>query len=302
MKIFMLHDVREFDSNFFPERYKLGSFLTNSEFIRGINKISKNICDPKKIFSYLNNNNSSDRIILTFDDGLKDHLWVAEFLAQRGIYAIFFIPFGSILEGRYVDSHLIQFLIASGYRDEIEKYLYTILIEKNYSLQMINNYKISKHKNNTWTQQEVFITRVIREVFDYNSRKILLNNLVRNYISLNLETVHKTFYLNLNDIEKIIDLGHVIGSHGYYSYSLKEEPEKSINNELSMSFNKLCNYSSLPYKSISWANGGFTNDIGIRALEYGFEIGFGTSPFLVSKKSNRLNLPRLDATKLDIFE
>ncbi len=301
MKIFMLHDVREFDPNFFPERYKLNSFLTDLEFIRGINKISNNICDPHHIFARLNNKIYCNDILLTFDDGLKDHLWVAEYLADRGIYAIFFIPFGSILEGKFIDSHLIQFLIASGYRNEIEKYLYSYLIKNNFSKKIIDNYRLSNHKSNTWSEQEIFITRVIREVFNFSTRKILLDYLVDKYIPLNLAQLHKSFYLNLSDINKILSLGHVLGSHGYFSYSLKNESESSIKSELSNSFDQLHKYPAIPYKSISWANGGFTDTIGKHAIGYGYEIGFGTGHLAVSTSSNMLNLPRLDATKLEIF-
>ena len=301
MKIFMLHDVRGFDQNFVPERYKLDSFITDLEFIHGISKILNKILDPHTSFNQLNSLVSSDKIMLTFDDGLKDHLWVAEYLAKKSLYAIFFIPFGVVLEKKFVDSHLIQFLIASKFKDDIKQDLYTLLVKNSFSEKMINSFRVSKWKNNVWSEQDIFITRVIREVFDYSSRKVLLEDLINKYFAQNLENLHKSFYLDSYDIKKILSLGHVIGSHGYNSYNLRNEPEISINSELTKSYDHLCKYSSLPYKCISWPNGGFSDYIDSRATNIGFELGFGTEHRHVCANSNRLNLPRLDATKLGIF-
>ena len=116
MNILMLHDIREFQENFFPERYKLPSFLSPQQF----NNIINNLTNSKSNILSLNDsllindiNISNNLTVLTFDDGLKDHLAIARDLASENIKACFFIPSGPILEKSIIDSHKIQFILAS---------------------------------------------------------------------------------------------------------------------------------------------------------------------------------------------
>ena len=130
MKILMFHDIRDLDYNFFPERYKHHSFLSVTQFKKGIEVILNNISNPDNIINKLPDPLFNKKFILTFDDGLKDYLWVAEYLAKKNISAIFFVPIGIIKEKKFIDSNLIQFLLSTKYKKEIQQILYTHLLDK----------------------------------------------------------------------------------------------------------------------------------------------------------------------------
>ena len=298
MKIFMLHDVRSFNPNFFPERYKQHSFLTNDEFLRGINRIRTSIVQPTEL-SRLAKIHRSSNIILTFDDGLKDHLWVAEVLASMGISAIFFIPFGVIDKKLFINSHLIQFLNASGYRVEIEKYIKMFLTSSGLTEDVINSYYVSRWTNNIWSDQEVFITRSLREALSGILRQEMINFLVSKYLPISLDELHTNLYLKFSDVEAISSLGHIIGSHGYLSLDLRFEDDATRYNELDKSFAYLNQYSD--HRFISYPNGGFSSEISKIATKVGYNMGFGTLHQEISLPCNEMNIPRLDGTKLDIF-
>jgi len=298
MNILMLHDVRPFDPNFFPERYKQHSYLTDQEFLRGVNSIHRYILNPTCLFSSVKQTN--ENYILTFDDGLKDHLWVAEVLAEKKISAIFFIPFGVLKEKSFINSHLIQFLIASGSKNEIANYIYNYLDAQGVPRNLIESFKISRWKNNLWTTEEVFITRVLREALDGTTRAHLLYELINEFLNINLSALHRNLYLTFEDLNHISDLGHIIGSHGYYSMDLRFEDESVINNELTKPIKYLERFNTCNHM-ISYANGGYNTTIASATRKAGYRYGFGTKSEVFHKITDPYHLPRLDGTKLNIF-
>lgn len=298
MNILYFHDIRPFDPYFFPERYKKHSFITDKQFINIINNLENRINHPKEIKKFFSKKYVSKDIILSFDDGLKDHLWVANYLYKKGISAIFFIPFGIIKNKTFIHSHLIQFLIASGYSKEIEKYIYNFLLKtEGLEKKQIKNYYTSRWKNNIWTKEEIFITRTLRESLNINLREKIIRILVEKYLLIDFKDLHNNFYLNFQDIKEIKKLGHFIGSHGYFSHDLRFLNIKSIYEELKRSFFFLKKFTNKDCRFISYPNGGCNDQIKKIAQKIGYEFGFSTHYYHISMKSDLLNLPRLDGTK-----
>jgi peptidoglycan/xylan/chitin deacetylase (PgdA/CDA1 family) len=299
MNIVFFHDIRPFDPNFFPLRYKKSSFINRNQFLNIIDQLKKRIAHPSELKNFFLNKYITKDIILTFDDGLKDHLWVADFLFKNGISAIFFVPFCIINSKEFVDSHVIQFLIASGNLNEIEKDIYNFLLkESGLNKKQIENFYISKWKNNQWSKQEVFITRSLREAKNYQLKKEIIKNLTEKYLPIKFADIHCNFYLNFNELLEIEKQGHIIGSHGFYSTDLRFQDSNFIYQDLNNSFNFLKRFKSLNYKMISYPNGGFNEEIINLSRKVGYEIGFTTTNLHVQLKNNLLTLSRFDATKL----
>ena len=75
MNVLMLHDIREFQQNFFPNRYKLPYFLSVQQFhniISNLNDQKKNILSFDESLDFDDDAFLKEKVILTFDDGLKD--------------------------------------------------------------------------------------------------------------------------------------------------------------------------------------------------------------------------------------
>lgn len=294
----MLHDIRPFDEKFFPKRYEKHSFLTEKQFLNGLNNIKYMVLDPLTISN--KNRHLIEGSILTFDDGLKDHLKIAQILAEQKISAIFFIPFGIIGSEKFIDSHLIQFLIASIDNNILCKEIQNFLENNNVDKFTIDSYKISRWKNNLWSTEEIFVTRSLRESMSFQKRIELLELLIGKYFTYDLLELHKNIYLTFEDIKAINDLGHIIGSHGYYSVDLRFQNLETINYELSESLNSLTEYNQ-SILSISYANGGYNHDVQQSVLELGYQFGFGTTHSDIGINDIDLHLPRLDGTKINLF-
>ena len=300
MNAIMLHDVRPFDPNFFPLRYQQHSFLTETAFINGLNSIEKKIVDPAVLRNTIDAV-TQDGFLLTFDDGLKDHLKVAEILAERGLKAIFFVPFGILKTKQLISSHIIQFLLASADIKRIAAWLEQRLLDLGYGAQDISNYTRSLWVNNVWSAEQVFVTRILREIGTPGIRLKLLDEALSNFFKYDLMQLHEDIYLNMSNVEEIQRMGHTIGAHGWLSCDLRNEPIEVIEKELVFPIVEL---EKLKIKDhyMSYANGGINNLIESEVKKLSYKLCFGTKHSTISKFSaERFNLPRFDGTKLELF-
>ncbi len=97
MKIIMYHYVRNYNKN-----QKYFHFIDKKKFISQIDKYSNKIVNNEKQII-----GTTDKILLTFDDGLKDHYFVAKELKKRNLTGIFFIPSLPYENGKILNVHLV---------------------------------------------------------------------------------------------------------------------------------------------------------------------------------------------------
>jgi hypothetical protein len=303
MNVLMLHDIREFDEKFFPNRYKLPYFLQPWQFDKMLNNLQK----KSKMFSLnekftIHNKYIFQEInLLTFDDGLKDHLSIARKLATQNIKACFFIPSGPITERKIIDSHKIQFLLAAVLPEKIIEYINKSFEENfNKSSTLLNQYYKSRWTNNIWTDEMIFITRVLREYNNYGWRRKLINDLFCKYVSKDYKSFSNDFYLSYEDVVEIKSLGHVIGGHGHYSYDLRFEDYDTINDEIH-GMNIFLDGLMQSEKYYSYANGGYTDYVLMRLTENKYDYAFTTVPSKVEATDTPLKIPRIDPTKTNLI-
>ena len=285
MKYLMFHDIRDFNENYFPKRYKLPYFHTITSF--------KNILQRFQPISF--NKKSRSGYIYTFDDGLIDHYYIAKILNKMNIRAVFFIPSGPVREREMVLSHKIQFIIASRDENIIVSELLN-LIKTNYEInpKEIDHFKKSKWSNNIWSEEMVFITRILREFRGKNERKKLSDALFSKFVSTDEKDFANNFYLNIQQVKEIANMNHIIGGHGDKSNNFSFCTNHEIKNEIITS-NDFINQFNPDKKYYAYANGGF-NDYSISMLDkYNFEKAFTTN----IENSTRSKLKNLFIKRID---
>ncbi len=284
----MLHDIRDISLNFFPKRYQFPYFYTIKGFEELLIKFS-----PK---SY--NGKDNKKFIYTFDDGLIDHLYIAKLLCKQNIKAIFFIPSAPVLKREIIDSHKIQFILASKNEGIILTKLLQIIrsefqIEDNY----LEKFKKSKWKNNIWTNEMIFITRILREFKTSLERNLLVDKLFTKFVSSDQKDFAETFYLNFKQVEEISNMGHIIGGHGHKSSDLRYCEDSEIKNEILISDQFISKFNS-KIKFYAYANGGF-NDYAIELLrDLNFKKAFTTNlEYKGSSTLKKYTFKRIDPSK-----
>lgn len=304
MNVYMLHDIREFNPHFFPERYKMPYFIEPNQFDSLLRKL---ICTNTHVLTFNDSlsikaeSNHFDISFLTFDDGLKDHIIIARKLHKLNIRAAFFIPSGPISEKSIIDSHKIQFILASTEPIKLVEQV-QILFEDYYnrSSKELEHYFTSKWSDNIWPREMVYFTRLMREYPDNLWKRNLLDQLFNKYVTSDAISFSEDFYLNLEDVKEIMSMGHYIGGHGHYSYDLRFEDINTIEHELDQMDMFLSQFSQ-DHKIYAYANGGFTDYVLQQVILRGYDFAFTTGHRSVISDDSNWILPRIDATKTDLI-
>lgn len=304
MNVLMLHDIREFDEGFFPERYKLPSFLVPRQFfniLRNIEAKGGSFISLDDEFNLNLDTLHRSKTLLTFDDGLKDHLFIARELAKKKIKGCFFVPSGPILERSIIDSHKIQFVLASEALDVLVSYIKESHVKSACQFNInLDEYFMSRWRNNVWKKEMIFVTRVLREHPDKIWRRQLLDDLFLKYVTSDTISFAAEFYLSYEDVEEIKSFGHIIGGHGHYSFDLRYEESVNVESELLSMSNFLLKINQ-NVKLYAYANGGYTDFVLKELVGLGFDFGFTTEHRAIVDLERPFELPRIDGTKTNLI-
>ncbi len=251
-KVIMYHYIRKFNSNnpyFNFLHFK--DFKKQNEYLRKKKEFIK-------IDDDLDQNYNKNKFLLTFDDGLKEHLKVAKYLKKKNILGIFFIPGMPIEKSDFLPIHKIHLIFGRYNSDEIIEIFKKFKINFNFKENVFSTFEkqkkfLEKKKKITENDKKIFLKTKLNNL-DQNNRKFVKN--IFNYCisKKDQKKIFKNFYLNAKDILAIDKLGMIIGAHGYdhrvlskLSYnSQKNDILKSIN-ILSGILNKKISYFCYPY-------------------------------------------------------
>jgi len=292
IRAFMFHDVRDASNTKYASRYSLKSYLTPEIFKRQIEFISSRykVIDSSEILS-INLDGDENYAVLTFDDGLKDHLNVAKYLKDNSLPATFFVPVEPVFHNTVIHAHKIQFILSVTNEKELVKEILNNFSDEREVIW--NQYSQTIWKDNWWTLEMIFITNFLRkhntEKFNcYDYCDVLFNKYV---VSKDIE-YFKNFYLNEQDLSYIYDNGFTIGGHGYSSNNLLLEKEwiKDI---------KKCEpiKSYTDFLCFSYPHGGYSDEIKKELKQNGYEFAYTVNPFTITEldKFDSMEFPRYDA-------
>ena len=200
----MYHYIRNYDKNF-PH----SNILTINNFKKQVQKFSNNglVEEYKQLFI------PSNKVILTFDDGFKDHLYAAEILKKNNCTGIFFIPSAPYLNGEILDVHKVHLICGKISGDEIIIALDNYL-KKNKILDYFNNKEKEIFKNVYKNHNDNIKKKKFKKIMNYygslNLSKKILNYLIKFF---NIKSEFKSFYLSKREIIYMKSIGMIIGCH-----------------------------------------------------------------------------------------
>lgn len=286
ISVFMYHDIR--DSEKYLKRYELKSYLGTQDFIKHLSFLKKNytIIRTSQIENHLQDTDEKFAI-LTFDDGLKDHVNIIDILLDNNVFGSFFIPTLPITQRKMILSHKIQFILAA---DDEKNIVNKILKNVVNPVDVYNKYRKSKFIDNWWSEEMVFITNFLR----YNDHNSEITNKLFNEIVTNDERQFcEQFYLSENDIKQIVNCGMEVGGHGYTSDILTQTVQSF---EILESDKFISNFYG-GEKIFSYPNGIF-NEETIKILKTrNYKYAFTTEETSIQGQIDQLKLPRIKVHK-----
>ena len=246
--ILMYHYVRnneEYDYDVYCRR--------KSEFEDQVNFIKKNfkacsIYDVDEINFYLNSEERS--FIFTFDDGYKEHLYCAKYLASEGLAGIFFPSF-NIFKENLLDVNIIHLLL--GKKDINKMFLIKEIqsnikelnleinsIQFNYIGNSVEDY-INKIDNTGLDDITTTAIKLLlqRDINNEEKRSFILESLFKKVYQIGSKEYAKKYYLSTSDIQEIYRQGSRFGSHCLSHNHLNYLSKESQEYEITKSFEKL---------------------------------------------------------------
>ena len=216
MKALMYHYVRKFDENNPYSKHKeIDDFYKEIKELIKIGYQFKNVTEA--IRSMKNGENTDNILLLTFDDGLKDHIHVAHILKDLGINkATFYIPIDSYKSNRVLHVHKAHLVVSNQgekaldlLADASNRLNLPIIDHSNYEIER-ENYKNAYARFKSDERIKEF-KRLINFYGSMGARDQLLDEIIEN---IKVYKSSNEIYLSLDEIKNIADMGFEIGSHG----------------------------------------------------------------------------------------
>ena len=206
-KIIMYHYIRNFSKEF-----PYFNFLHKKDFQKQINFFEKKFSIKNK-YNLDNKNN----ILLTFDDGLKDHIWVARYLFKKKIKAIFFLSSYPYEEKDFLPVHKVHLILGKFTGSRIVTKLKKIGINMN-TIKIKKKNKIKKYQYLQAKNKDEIEKIKIKEILNFyilNGEKVVRDLFDSLFTKKKQKQILKTFYLSKKDLKQMIKMGMKICSHSY---------------------------------------------------------------------------------------
>ena len=308
--VVMYHYVRDLKNSRYPnikgldiDKFKrqIKYFKENYNFIR--------MEDLIEYYKSPNKKSLPDKsILLTFDDGYKDHYtYVLPVLLENNIQGSFYIPTKCFQDKKVLDVNKIHFILESciGKEEkiltEIKEYLE---INKDSRISLLYNeyfreYAIASRFDK---KEIIFIKRMLQVVLPEDYREKLVDLLFKKYVCLIGDKIiserafWEELYLTPDQIRLMEKLGMHIGFHSHNHVWLnslsKEEQESQIKSSINYFKEIGINTEKM---TISYPYGGYNEDTIELMKKYKISLGFTTEVKKVDLKiSDCLKLPRMD--------
>lgn len=287
----MYHYIRNFN-----KKFPYYNNLEINTFKKQIKKFSEiGIADNKnEIYSY------NSKIILTFDDALKDHLWAAEELNKNQLIGLFFVPTLPFKNNDILDVHKTHLIVGKVggiiALKELKKYLHKKNLTNFFNTDEKIKYKMAYSQNNDQKDKREF-----KKIMNYYGNIKIKHNILNHLLKVfNINAKAKDYYLSKKEIKYMSELGMIIGSHAESHSLLSRLSFKNQLKEIRNSKNLLekitrkeCDTFCYPYGSkISYNNDTLTV---LKKLK--FKIGYSVKPRDISKNdylNKPFELPRYD--------
>ncbi len=211
MKAIMYHYVRDRVQNLPYFRY-----LHIDEFCKQLDYFQSNFYFPSRA-EFLDIVKGvkpvpENGIILTFDDGLKDHYdYAYKELKKRGLWGIFYIPTGMYTHDEMIDTQRIQHLNGRHGGAQILEWLQE-MVEPH----MIQHEKVEEFRQTTYEFQNndsktLEAKRILNYYLAHEWRKKILDRMMSD--TVDEKEMIKSLYLSFDEMKEMADNGMIMGGH-----------------------------------------------------------------------------------------
>ncbi len=177
-------------------------------------------------------------VVLTFDDGFKDHYrYVFPELLRRGLWGIFYIPTSPFVTGTLIDVHRVHLLIGAHGGDAIADAIDEIIDNDMLSHALIEEFQVETYRRQNNGATTNYVKRVLNYFIDYKYRRLVIDRLMSTFYP-DERGMAQDFYMTKTEISYMAQHGMLLGSHTVnhpvMSKLMVEDQEKEIASSFEM--------------------------------------------------------------------
>lgn len=209
MKAVMYHYVREPDP-----AYPRFTYLHLSDFRRQLDhfEAATGLVSRRAFLGWLDGSHPKpEGYLLTFDDGLRDHVdLVLPEMARRGAWGIFYVPTGPHMTGRILDVHRIHILLGRRGGGEILYRLRKVLDGGMLTDEGVETFRRETYRRHEEDEATLLVKRTLNYFVSYEHREEVIDRL------FDLDEPPppvESFYLTPREMKAVTASGMLVGSH-----------------------------------------------------------------------------------------
>lgn len=249
-----------------------------------------------------------DAILLTFDDGYRDHFeYVFPLLQERGIPGAFFPPVDPVRNGVLLDVNRIHFILAACpdprvLGGEIDDYVEDS--KTLFGLMEPREYRAKWAKPNRFDDAEtIYVKRMLQVGLPAEVRSSLAAELFRKRVTTDEAAFARDLYMSVENVREMQREGMYVGSHGrshrWLDSLSREEQAEEI--DASVDFLREIGSPVDDYWAICYPFGAWNESLLEELKDRECALGFTTEPRVAELGAEQpLLIPRLDTNDLFI--
>lgn len=242
-------------------------------------------------------------VVLTFDDGLKDHhANVLPELVERDLWGLFYVSSGPYRKGKVLDVHRIHALLGAHGGEVVAETLVDSLDETMVSAEHREQFSDVVYVDQDNTGSVDLVKRLLNYYVDENALPSVLDSLERQLFGS--PPCPSDVYMTRGEIRELVESGMHVGSHAsthtVMSKLSREEQEREISNSFEFLTGLL---GDLPIRSYCHPYGGshsYTDETLELLGEAGCSFAFDVDSRPITKTvigAELLTLPRYDCNE-----
>ncbi len=303
MRVVMYHYVRPLATDPWPrlKALDLGRFRTQLDHLAGTGRI----VGLEALLAHARAEGPpppDEAVVLTFDDGYRDHLhYVVPELRRRGLTGVFFPPVCAASDRILLDVNKLHFILASGADPSVLLNRTEALAGEQVSGFDAGAARRTHMRRNRFDDIETsYLKLLLQTLLPASVRTAILDRLFADHVSTDPQGFADALYLNSDDLRRMLEMGMHIGGHGtrHLRLSWLSAPEQQQEALSSASFLRGL---GVPADALSFCYPYGDHDMASReaVAAAGFRLAFTTRPDPYRPvEDDCLAIPRLDTNDI----
>jgi peptidoglycan/xylan/chitin deacetylase (PgdA/CDA1 family) len=210
MKAVMYHYVRQFSPDWPYQRYlDIGDFRAQLDFFA----TTYGFVSKSEFLAAVRDGRATAGVVLTFDDGLSDHLtFVLPELVKRGLWGIFYVATGPYVSPGLLAVHRVHALLAKFGGVAMMEAMARVTSDA-----MLVDAEVPAFRSRTYTRQDnsaatTEFKRAMNYYISYEHRDRALDAMMST-LGDDEGTLAGRYYMSPADLRALSDAGMIVGSH-----------------------------------------------------------------------------------------